>query len=169
MATGDKLGVATGFYGVYSRQNEKNLLPQQSETTTTVGQEACAGLLGGALSCWNHPFEVARIQMQSTADMNQTKQSMTQVFVTVYRESGIGGLFKGIIPRICLGMWQTLFMVSGAKVLTRWLDQKENKLNSTATATAVRSPDPLPAPPAGSVPAGSDNEIRATKPHSHKH
>jgi len=33
------------------------------------------------------------------------------------KEQGIGGLFKGIVPRVCLGIWQTLFMVTGAKLV----------------------------------------------------
>jgi len=112
----------------------------------TVAQEAGAGLLGGALSCWNHPFEVARIQMQSAAGdasaSNAVKQNMMQVFSTVYKESGVSGLFKGVIPRVCLGMWQTLFMVSGAKLITRQFEKP------TAPAAAAAAAAPKPAAPA---------------------
>ncbi|RHZ21483.1 hypothetical protein DYB37_000127 [Aphanomyces astaci] len=88
----------------------------------TVAQEAGSGIIGGALACWNHPFEVARIQMQTAAERGEPKQSMIQVFKTVSKENGIGGLFKGIIPRIGLGIWQTLFMVTGAKLVKQALD-----------------------------------------------
>jgi len=30
---------------------------------------------------------------------------------------GAKGLFKGLVPRILLGIWQTLFMVTGAKLV----------------------------------------------------
>ena len=30
---------------------------------------------------------------------------------------GAGALLRGIVPRIGLGVWQTLFMVSGSKLL----------------------------------------------------
>ena len=40
------------------------------------------------------------------------------------KESGVGGLFRGIVPRIGLGIWQTLFMVTGAKMVKETL--KEN-------------------------------------------
>lgn len=83
-----------------------------AQAKLSVGEEAAAGIVGGAMSCWNHPFEVARIQMQSAADKGEPKQSMLQVFKSVQKESGVGGLFKGIVPRICLGIWQTLFMVT---------------------------------------------------------
>ncbi|OQR83879.1 Mitochondrial Carrier (MC) Family [Achlya hypogyna] len=88
----------------------------------TVAQEAGAGVLGGALSCWNHPFEVARIQMQTAAERGEPKQNMMQVFKTVVKENGYAGLFKGIIPRVGLGIWQTLFMVTGAKLVKQALE-----------------------------------------------
>ncbi len=31
----------------------------------------------------------------------------------VVKENGVKGLFQGIIPRWGLGVWQTLFMVTG--------------------------------------------------------
>lgn len=90
----------------------------------TVAQEAGAGIIGGALACWNHPFEVARIQMQSAADRGEPKQNMVQVFRTVVQEHGVAGLFKGIVPRLGLGIWQTLFMVTGAKLVKQALEKK---------------------------------------------
>eukprot|EP00746_Dinoflagellata_sp_MGD_P122199 gnl/MRDRNA2_/MRDRNA2_57141_c0_seq1.p1 gnl/MRDRNA2_/MRDRNA2_57141_c0~~gnl/MRDRNA2_/MRDRNA2_57141_c0_seq1.p1 ORF type:complete len:309 (+),score=66.51 gnl/MRDRNA2_/MRDRNA2_57141_c0_seq1:82-927(+) len=89
--------------------------------TLTKGEEAMAGCIGGALSCWNQPFEVARIQMQAAAAAGEQKASMVQTMKTVVAESGPQGLFKGIVPRVCLGMWQTLFMVTGAKVLKPYM------------------------------------------------
>jgi hypothetical protein len=35
----------------------------------------------------------------------------------IVRVDGVRGLFRGIIPRIGLGIWQTLFMVTGAKLI----------------------------------------------------
>nr|CCA15079.1 Mitochondrial Carrier (MC) Family putative [Albugo laibachii Nc14] len=89
----------------------------------TVPQEAASGIIGGALACWNHPFEVARIQMQSAADRGEPQQNMMQVFRTVIKEQGYPGLFKGIIPRLGLGIWQTLFMVTGAKLVKQALSK----------------------------------------------
>jgi len=92
-----------------------------SKKQLSVRQEALAGIMGGAISCWNHPFEVARIQMQAAADRGEPKHGMLKVFSNVYNEHGVPGLFKGIIPRVCLGIWQTLFMVTGAKLVQRYL------------------------------------------------
>jgi hypothetical protein len=103
----------------------KVLFHGDPDAKLTVAQEAGAGIVGGALACWNHPFEVARIQMQSAADRGEPKQNMLQVFRTVVKEQGYPGLFKGIIPRLGLGIWQTLFMVTGAKLVRQALDDKK--------------------------------------------
>jgi len=63
------------------------------------------------------PFEVARIEAQTRAINNEPKLSMVQIFKLVHGEYGVAGLFKGVIPRIGLGIWQTLFMVSGANII----------------------------------------------------
>lgn len=74
--------------------------------------EAMCGIIGGTLASWNTPFEVARIEMQARANAGQSKLSLPSVLKLVYREHGALGLFQGIIPRIGLNIWQTLFMVS---------------------------------------------------------
>ncbi|TDH65658.1 hypothetical protein CCR75_005117 [Bremia lactucae] len=63
--------------------------------------------------------------MQSAADRGEPKQNMMQVFRTVIKEQGYGGLFKGIVPRLGLGIWQTLFMVTGAKLVRQALEDRE--------------------------------------------
>jgi len=90
----------------------------------TVGEEAFAGIIGGALSTWNQPFEVARIEMQAAANEGRPKQNIIQVFSMIIKEHGIPGLFKGVIPRIGLGIWQTLFMVSGARMIKDHLQER---------------------------------------------
>ena len=55
--------------------------------------------------------------MQARSVAGQEKLGMLQVFRHVVKEDGIFGLFKGVIPRIGLGIWQTLFMVTGATII----------------------------------------------------
>ncbi|KAI0567306.1 Mitochondrial carrier [Gracilaria domingensis] len=83
----------------------------------TKGDEGLCGVIGGTLSSWNHPFEVARIEMQARANAGQPAMSMVQVLGMVVREQGPLGLFQGVIPRIGLNIWQTLFMVSLVHVI----------------------------------------------------
>lgn len=93
----------------------------------TVKQEVASGMMGGFLACWNHPFEVARIEMQSRAIAGESKMNMLGVFKLVTKEYGVAGLFKGVIPRICLGVCQTLFMVTGADLVKDYLNGARQK------------------------------------------
>ena len=72
---------------------------------------------GGILSCWNHPFEVARIEMQARAVAGESYLSMIGVFRLVVSQYGVKGLFQGLLPRMGLNIWQTLFMVTGAQYI----------------------------------------------------
>jgi len=83
----------------------------------TVGEEASCGVMGGAISTWNQPFEVARIQMQAAASEGLAKKSMVETMSSIVKEGGPQALFAGIVPRVGLGIWQTLFMVTGAKLI----------------------------------------------------
>jgi hypothetical protein len=94
--------------------------------TKSFPREVAAGVLGGALSCWNTPFEVCRIKQQSetarhikstasrptgpagssSAKAVNTWETMRQV----YREAGVRGLFAGVEARVGQAVWQTIFM-----------------------------------------------------------
>ncbi|KAJ7071160.1 mitochondrial carrier domain-containing protein [Mycena amicta] len=92
-----------------------------------------ASSIGGALATWNQPIEVVRIevpflllnqtvltvvQMQSmvkdaAANVNRpAKLTVLNTLAFVYKESGLRGLYRGVTPRIGLGIWQTVCMVS---------------------------------------------------------
>lgn len=94
------------------RKRIKLMLHGDKDARLSVSQEIFSAFIGGTLSCWNQPFEVARIQMQSAADQGEPKQNMVQVFKMIIKERGPAGLFKGVIPRIGLAVWQTIFMVT---------------------------------------------------------
>ncbi|CAN8062825.1 unnamed protein product [Agarophyton chilense] len=83
----------------------------------TKGEEGLCGVIGGTMSSWNHPFEVARIEMQARANAGQSSLGLGQVLRMVVKEQGPLGLFQGVIPRIGLNIWQTLFMVSLVHVI----------------------------------------------------
>jgi len=87
----------------------------------TVQQEVMSGMLGGMCACWNHPFEVARIEAQARAGAGEPAKNMLRVLRDVHGEYGMQGLFQGLFPRICLGVWQTLFMVTGANLVREYL------------------------------------------------
>ena len=57
------------------------------------------------------------IQAQAAANAGEPAQSMPETMKMIVAKDGVAGLFKGIVPRIGLGVWQTLFMVTGAKMV----------------------------------------------------
>ncbi|KIJ38471.1 hypothetical protein M422DRAFT_69068 [Sphaerobolus stellatus SS14] len=85
-----------------------------------------ASSIGGALATWNQPIEVVRVEMQSmkaqVAGSNRpAKLTVWNTLAYVYRENGIKGLYRGVTPRIGLGIWQTVCMVSFADYLKAWV------------------------------------------------
>lgn len=56
-------------------------------------------------------------------DKSPNRPAKPNVFNTlayVYRENGIKGLYRGVTPRIGLGVWQTVCMVSFADYVKEW-------------------------------------------------
>ncbi|KAK4054769.1 Mitochondrial DNA replication protein yhm2 [Microbotryomycetes sp. JL201] len=84
-----------------------------------------ASTIGGALGCWNQPIEVVRVEMQSMAkDTSGKRPAKPTVFNTlsyIYQENGIKGLYRGVTPRIGLGIWQTICMVSFAGYVQEYI------------------------------------------------
>ena len=77
-------------------------------------EKVLASGLGGGLSAWNQPIEVIRVEMQSkTADPNRPKNlTVGKTLRYIYANNGIRGLYRGVAPRIGLGVWQTICMVA---------------------------------------------------------
>lgn len=79
-----------------------------------VPEKILASALGGGLSAWNQPIEVVRVEMQSKKDDPNRPKKMTvgNTFKYIYGQSGVRGLYRGVMPRIGLGVWQTVCMVA---------------------------------------------------------
>jgi len=88
-----------------------------------------ASSIGGALATWNQPIEVIRVEMQNmskeaTASANRpAKLTIFNTFGYIYKENGVKGLYRGVTPRIGLGIWQTICMVSFADYVKAWVKQ----------------------------------------------
>jgi hypothetical protein len=76
-------------------------------------EKILASAIGGGLSAWNQPIEVIRVEMQSkTNDPNRPKNlSVAGAAKYIYANNGLKGLYRGVAPRVGLGIWQTIFMV----------------------------------------------------------
>lgn len=75
-----------------------------------------ASTIGGALGTWNQPIEVVRVEMQSMAKQTSAnrpaKLTVFNTLAYVYKEGGIKALYRGVTPRIGLGIWQTVSLES---------------------------------------------------------
>lgn len=80
----------------------------------SAGEKILASGLGGGLSAWNQPIEVIRVELQSkTEDPKRPKKlNVASAARYIYSENGIKGLYRGVTPRIALGVWQTICMVA---------------------------------------------------------
>jgi len=80
----------------------------------SVPEKILASGLGGGLSAWNQPIEVIRVEMQSkTVDPNRPKNlGVFSAAKYIYSNNGMKGLYRGVTPRIGLGVWQTIWYVA---------------------------------------------------------
>lgn len=74
-------------------------------------EKILASGLGGGLSAWNQPIEVIRVELQSKVeDPNRPKKmNVMSAFRYIYSRNGVAGLYRGVTPRIGLGVWQSEF------------------------------------------------------------
>ncbi|PYH79633.1 putative mitochondrial DNA replication protein [Aspergillus uvarum CBS 121591] len=77
-------------------------------------EKILASSLGGGLSAWNQPIEVIRVEMQSKTDDPNRPKNLTvgKAAKYIYENNGIKGLYRGVAPRVGLGIWQTVCMVA---------------------------------------------------------
>lgn len=77
-------------------------------------EKVIASAVGGGLSAWNQPIEVIRVEMQSKKDDPNRPKNLTvgKTMKYIYETNGVKGLYRGVTPRIGLGVWQTVCMVA---------------------------------------------------------
>ncbi|ODQ76983.1 hypothetical protein BABINDRAFT_42441 [Babjeviella inositovora NRRL Y-12698] len=94
----------------------------ESDKLSFVEKIACS-VIGGGLSAWNQPIEVVRVEMQSRAKDSNRPKNLTVVTALkyIYQQNGIKGLYRGVTPRIGLGVWQTVCMVGMGDVAKEWV------------------------------------------------
>jgi len=64
--------------------------------------------------------------MQSMAKASANRPAKLTIMNTlafIYKENGIKGLYRGVTPRIGLGIWQTICMVSFADYVKIWVKE----------------------------------------------
>lgn len=101
----------------------RSLRGKLKDEKMSAWEKIAASTLGGGLSAWNQPIEVIRVEMQSkTADPNRPKNlGVLSAAKYIYSQNGVKGLYRGVTPRIGLGVWQTVFMVAFGDIFKRML------------------------------------------------
>ncbi|KAH7104623.1 mitochondrial carrier [Auriculariales sp. MPI-PUGE-AT-0066] len=88
-------------------------------------EKIASSSIGGALATWNQPIEVVRVEMQSMLKDKAANRPVNPTIMStmsyIYRENGLKGLYRGVTPRIGLGIWQTVCMVSFADYVKEWV------------------------------------------------
>lgn len=63
---------------------------------------------------------------KATANANRPeKLTILNTLNFIYKENGIKGLYRGVTPRIGLGIWQTICMVSFADYVKVWVKGRQ--------------------------------------------
>lgn len=80
------------------RNNRKNTDPSAPLSPL---QKILASTFGGALSCWNQPIEVIRVEIQSQIKAVGRPEKMTikDAAKWIYKNGGVLGFYRGVTPR----------------------------------------------------------------------
>lgn len=74
-------------------------------------------------------LQMQNMSKEATASANRpAKLTIFNTFGYIYKENGIKGLYRGVTPRIALGIWQTICMVSFADYVKEWVKAKNQKV-----------------------------------------
>ncbi|TPX42423.1 hypothetical protein SeMB42_g04949 [Synchytrium endobioticum] len=92
-------------------------------------QKILSSAVAGGISCWNQPIEVIRVEMQSQLKTPGRPENMTIATAArwIYQNNGAIGFYRGVTPRVCLGIWQTVCMVFGGDQLKAYVAQRAKK------------------------------------------
>lgn len=114
---GSRFGIARIMESVIMKFKEDPTVP------LSAGQKIAASAISGAVSCWNQPIEVIRVELQSQVKTPGRPENMSiaQCAKYIWERNGVKGFYRGVTPRIGLGIWQTVCMVFGGDVVKGWL------------------------------------------------
>ena len=81
--------------------------------------EVLAAIVGGCLSCWNTPFDIARIEAQCQAVEGEKPSNALRTLWDIASDParGPGALFAGVVPRMGQASFQTVFLVCVPRLL----------------------------------------------------
>ncbi|KAJ5380607.1 mitochondrial DNA replication protein [Penicillium cataractarum] len=97
----------------FAEESIRSMTGKGKNEKLQFGEKILASTIGGALSCWNQPFEVLRVEMQSMKNdpTRPANPTIASTFKHILAVSGVKGLFRGVVPRIGVAAWATICMV----------------------------------------------------------
>lgn len=121
VADGGPATISMGFARL-AESSIRKMKGKGEDEKLTAFEKILSSSIGGALATWNQPIEVVRVEMQSMAKGAERgeKKTIVNTLSYIYKENGIKGLYRGVTPRIGLGIWQTVCMVSLADYVKAW-------------------------------------------------
>lgn len=107
-----------------SRLVESAIKGKDKERKLSKPQRILSSIIGGALACWNQPFEVVRVEMQR-ADSVASNNTIGGAVRHIYETSGLRGFYRGVTPRVGLSAYLTTVMVFGGDEVKTYLQRKD--------------------------------------------
>ncbi|KAK2624247.1 hypothetical protein QTJ16_006197 [Diplocarpon rosae] len=107
-----------------AEQGIRKVTGKEDGTKLGPWEKILASALGGGLSAWNQPIEVIRVEMQSKTDDPNRPKKMTvgNTAKYIYSNNGLKGLYRGVVPRIGLSVWQTVCMVAMGDIAKTYIE-----------------------------------------------
>lgn len=65
-------------------------------------------------------FQMQSMAKAAAGSNRPAKLTIMNTLGYIYKENGIKGLYRGVTPRVGLGIWQTICMVSFADYVKVW-------------------------------------------------
>ncbi|RWA12239.1 hypothetical protein EKO27_g2860 [Xylaria grammica] len=120
----DQLGLTLRSVAL-AEQGIRRVTGKENGEKLSVVEKILSSTIGGGLSAWNQPIEVIRVEMQSKKEDPNRPKKMTvgNTFKYIYDTNGIKGLYRGVTPRIGLGVWQTVCMVALGDVAKAYVEK----------------------------------------------
>lgn len=113
---------------------------RKSKTMTNL-DEVLAGTMGGIIGAVNHPFEIIRVQQQRAVSRGEARPSAFAALRSAWNSTNawgkkryIFGWYQGLVPRLMLCVWQTIFMCSFGKVIKQYWNAAFHKQKAVAPA-----------------------------------
>lgn len=111
----------------FSRLVESFVRGDDKTRVLSKKERLLSSVVGGGLACWNHPFEVIRVEMQSMvkSEGRPANLSIGSTARYIYESNGARGFYRGITPRIGLSVYLTSVMVFGGDEVKQLLRKSE--------------------------------------------